>query len=204
LQRRAAALDPVSTVHLTNLGHFLYAAGRLDEADAAFRRAAELNPEAAADNLDTRVWIAIHEREFAAAAELAAPMPPGIEWDQAEAMLAFQSGKRAAADAALARLLQSPNPAAAVNLVQVYAFRGEADAAFRWIGRATDHLLSLGEPWGSRHDFFEFRASPFLRPLHGDPRWAAWLAETRQRVHRKGDERIAAMLRGYLGELAAE
>jgi hypothetical protein len=119
-------------------------------------------------------------------------------------MLAFQSGKRAVADAALARLLQSPDPAAAVNLVCAYAFRGEADEAFRWIGRATDHLLSEGEPRGSRHAFFSFRASPFLRPLHGDLRWTAWLAETGQRLHRKEDERIAAMLQGYLGELAAE
>ncbi|RPH95862.1 MAG: hypothetical protein EHM68_11975, partial [Lysobacterales bacterium] len=191
LQRRAAMLDPVSTVHLTNLGHFLYAAGRLDEADSAFLRAAELNPETAAENLGARVWIAIHHQEFAVAAELGAQLPPGLERDQAEAMLGFQSGEREAADAALARLLQSPEAAAAVSLVQVYAFRGEAGEAFRWIGRATDHLVSYGDRWWSRHAFFEFRASPFLLPLHDDPRWADWLAETRQRLHRKEDERVA-------------
>lgn len=204
LQRRAVTLDPVSTIHLNNLGHLMYAAGRLDEADLAFLRAAELNPETAAESLGTRVWIAIHKQDFTAAAKLAARLPPGLERDQAEAMLAFQSGERADADAALARLLQSPEPAAAVSLVQVYAFRGEAGEAFRWIGRATDHLVSYGDRWWSRHAFFEFRASPFLRPLQGDPRWRSWLAETRQRLHRKEDERVAEMLRGYLGELAAE
>jgi Tfp pilus assembly protein PilF len=204
LQRRAATLDPVSTVHLSNLGYFLYAAGRLDEADAAFRRAEELNPEKADSNRGMRTWIAIHRQDFAAAAELAAQLPPGLERDQAEAMLAFRAGERAAANAALARLLQSSDAAAAVNLVCVYAFRGEAAEAFRWIGRATDHLLSADEPSLSRHAFFDFRASPFLRPLHGDPRWAAWLEETEQRTQREHDDRIAGMLRSYVGELAAE
>jgi TolB-like protein/Tfp pilus assembly protein PilF len=204
LQRRAVMLDPVSATHQANLGHMMYAAGRLEEADLALGRAEELNAERAADSRPVRVWIAIHQENFALAAERAAQLPPGPDRDQAEALLAFQSGDSAAADAALARLLQSPDPAVAVRLACVYAFRGEPDASFLWIEHAAENLSSHEEGWRNRHAFAEFSASPFLRPLHGDPRWTAWLAETRQRLYRKEHERIAAMLQTYLKELAAE
>jgi Tfp pilus assembly protein PilF len=202
LLRRAATLDPLNATHLKNLGSFTYAAGRLDEADHAYGRAEELNPESAADNRGSRVWIAIHQQDYAAAAELAAQLPPGPERDQADALLAFQAGDIDAANAALERLLQSPAESAAARLACVFAFRGDTDQAFRWIERATMYLLSLDELTATQNFFTEFSASPFLQPLHGDPRWRSWLDETRQRLYRKENERIAEMLQRYVGESA--
>jgi Tfp pilus assembly protein PilF len=202
LQRRAAALDPVSSVQQSNLGDFLYSAGRLEEAEIALQRAAELNPAAAAEYRPMRVWLAVHRQDYTAAAELAGRMPAGPARDQAEAMLAFQAGDDLAADAALARLVGSTDPATAVNLAYVYAFRNEADEAFRQLESAVEYLLAPGSQDADR--LTELRSSPFLRPLHGDLRWAAWREETRKRLHDPEDDRLVALLQRYVAEPAGE
>jgi TolB-like protein/tetratricopeptide (TPR) repeat protein len=201
LQGRAAALDPVSSVQQFNLGVFLYSAGRLEEAEIALQRAAELNPANAAEYRPMGVWLVIHRQDYTAAAELAGRMPAGPARDQAEAMLAFQAGDDLAADAALAKLVGSTDPAAAVNLAYVYAFRNEADEAFRQLESAEEYLLALGVPWEAESRMTELLSSPFLRPLHGDPRWAAWLEETRKHLHDPEDDQLVAMLQRYAAEL---
>jgi TolB-like protein/DNA-binding winged helix-turn-helix (wHTH) protein len=202
LQRRAATLDPVSSVQQSNLGFILYSAGRLEEAEIAYQRTAELNPADAADFHPMRVWLAIHRQDYQAAAELAGRMPAGPDGDQAEAMLAFQAGDDLAADAALARLVGSTDPSTAVNLAYVYAFRNEADKAFPQLESAVEYLLTLGRLGEAEHRLTELRSSPFLRPLHGDPRWAVWLEETRKRLHRPYGDRLVALLQRYVGKLA--
>jgi hypothetical protein len=117
-------------------------------------------------------------------------------------MLAFQSGDATAAEAALSRLLQAPEQAAAARLAFVHAFRDETDEAFRWIGRATEHLMPPDAPLLRAHRFVEFSSSPFLRPLHGDPRWQAWMEATWQSLHIPGNERISEMLQRYIAETA--
>jgi TolB-like protein/DNA-binding winged helix-turn-helix (wHTH) protein/Tfp pilus assembly protein PilF len=204
LQGRAAALDPVSSVQQSNLGAYLYSAGRLEEAEIAFQRADVLNPADAIELLPMRVWLAIHRQDYQAAAERAGRMPAGPLRDQAEAMLAFQAGNDPAADAALARLLESADPATAVNLALVYAFRNEADEAFRQLESAVEYLLALGVPWEAEAGMTELLSSPFLRPLHGDPRWAAWREETRKRLHDPEDDRLVALLQRYVAERADE
>jgi tetratricopeptide (TPR) repeat protein len=199
LQRRAATLDPVSTIQQSNLGTFLYFAGRLEEAEIAFQRAAELNPANAIKFIPPRVWLAIHRQDYQAAAELAGRLPAGPARDQAEAMLAFHAGDDTAADAALTRLLESTDPTSAVNLVSVYAFRNEADEAFRQLESAVEYLLTPGSEAADHLN--ELRSSPFLRPLHGDPRWAAWLEETRKRLHDPHGDRLLVLLQRYVGEL---
>ena len=114
-------------------------------------------------------------------------------------MPACQAGDDLAADAALARLLGSTDPATAVNLAYVYAFRNEADEAFRQLESAVEYLLAPGSQDADR--LTELRSSPFLRPLHGDLRWAAWLEESRKRLHEPGDDRLIAMLQRYAAEL---
>lgn len=204
LQRRGAALDPVSTVIQTNLGFFLYAARRLDEAAEAFQKALESKPVETADNLATRVSIAIHQGDFARAAELAALLPEGLWRDQAEAMLAFQTGDIDYANAALERLQRSQATGAPAGVAYVHAFRGEVDEAFRWLQRAADSAPPGEEWWEMGGRLTELSTSPFLQPLHGDPRWPAWLADTRGRWHSEEADRVSGMLQRYLAELAAE
>jgi tetratricopeptide (TPR) repeat protein len=202
LESRAAALDPISSVHQSHLGFALYFVRRFEEAEIAFRRGAELNPEKAAEYVDMQVWLAIHRQDYQAAAELAGRLPPGPERDQAEAMLAFQSGDEPAANAALERLQLSAEPSAEVCLAYVYAFRGEADRAFRQLPLAVDYLMTLGHINYTRQRLIELQASPFLRPLQGDPRWTAWLEDTRERLLEPYDDRLVAALQRYLAESA--
>lgn len=53
------------------------------------------------------------------------------------------------------------------NLVaEVYAARGEVDRAFEWLERA----YAQRDP-----GLAEMKAAPYLRSLHGDQRWVAFL-----------------------------
>jgi hypothetical protein len=65
-----------------------------------------------------------------------------------------------------------------------------------------EYLLTLGRLGEAEHRLTELRSSPFLRPLHGDPRWAVWLEETRKRLHRPYGDRLVALLQRYVGKLA--
>ena len=54
----------------------------------------------------------------------------------------------------------------AYQIAEVHAFRGEADAAFQWLEVAY-----------AQHDggLSTIKYDPFLKPLRGDPRYAAML-----------------------------
>ena len=200
LQGRAVRLDPLSATHLNNYGHFLFAAGRFVEADAAFREAATLNPEKANTIVLQRVWIAIQASDFAAASELAQNLPGGVRADLAQAMLTFAEGDQAGSDAALARLRRSEEPETASLLAIAHAYRGEADAAFLALGEALEELAGLPDRANGRHALVELQHSPFLRPLHADPRWQAWLLQASVPWRQPGDERALARLRAYAAE----
>ena len=204
LQRRAAALDPVSSVIQANFAFYLYVAGRLDEAEQALIRARESNPQSDANLLATHVWIAIHRGDFVDAARLARGLPEGVARYQAEAMLAFEAENIDGARVALERLQQSQDAGAPAAVAYVHAFRGETDEAFRWLQRAAASVPTGEEWWEFAVRLTELSSSPFLQPLHGDPRWPAWLAETRGRWQGEVDERVSGMLQRYLAELPAE
>src|SRR5204863_56460 len=70
------------------------------------------------------------------------------------------------ADAALADLINNNADGAAYQIAEVYAYRGEKDRAFEWLERAhrqRDSGLAL------------LQIDPFLKNLHPDPRWNAFL-----------------------------
>lgn len=84
-------------------------------------------------------------------------------------------GQKAAADAALARLVALANgtnrdPTVAVSIAEAYAFRGEEGEALRWVTRAMEQ--QVGRNWTRE----EVMQSPFLRTLHADARWHTLLA----------------------------
>ena len=55
---------------------------------------------------------------------------------------------------------------AAYQVADLHALRGEADLAFEWLERAYDQR-DAGIGWTM--------VDPFLRSLHADPRWNAFL-----------------------------
>jgi TolB-like protein/Tfp pilus assembly protein PilF len=165
LQRRAVAADPLSFITQDNLSFMLLMAGRIEEARVEAAKARELEPTRIAE---TSAHLLIVERRFAEALELALTWPEGAERAQALALAYVGLGRNPEADAALASLISSYGAVESFRVAEVYAFRGEADAAFEWL-RTVDRL-----PQHRRPSLLRF--SPFLKFLHDDARWQAWAA----------------------------
>ena len=70
------------------------------------------------------------------------------------------------ADAALADLINNNADGAAYQIAEVYAYRGEKDQAFEWLERAHRQRDS---------GLVGLQVDPFLKNLHPDPRWNAFL-----------------------------
>jgi serine/threonine-protein kinase len=160
-------LDPLSTVTQVTLARVLFYAGKLDEADTAARKAAELQPTGAS-NRRWQVLIAAQRGDGQAALREAQ-----LEADEGYrrfelAVAQYVVGDRQAADAALADLLAKAREGFAYQIAEVYAVRGEKDKAFEWLQIAFDDrdagMLSL-------------LVDPLLRSLRDDSRYNKLLAK---------------------------
>jgi tetratricopeptide (TPR) repeat protein len=174
LQRRAVAVDPLSAIGRGNLGIYLTALGEWDEAIAEFEKARELSPTLSRIDSDI-AKVQVLRQQFDEALVAAERIPPGPVRDQCIALIHRAPGQKAAADAALARLLAHANganrdPAIDVAIAEVYAFRGDEDEAMKWVTRALQQ--QTGRNW-TQEDVMQ---SPFLRALHADARWRVLLA----------------------------
>ena len=146
-------------------GFHAYYAGRWDEAEAAFRKALELNPQfPGAHSLLGRIYLAQSKPEEALAEMQKEPEPLWREYGLALAYHA--AGKKKEADAALAEFIEKYQNEAAFQIAEIYAYRGETDKAFEWLERAYKQRDG---------GLAEMKGDPLLRSLHGDPRWPAFL-----------------------------
>jgi serine/threonine-protein kinase len=162
--RRAQALDPLRPNGLRRLGGILFRAGRLDDAIQTLRQGVARLPGDIEAKSDLSLAL-IAAGQPAAALALVATMPPAAWQRQTdEAIAAARLGDRAASDRALARLQAMDDTF--YQIAEVHAQRGETDAAFAALG----HAYAVIDP-----GLIELRTDPMLRPLHGDPRFAAWL-----------------------------
>ena len=180
MQRRAVAQDPLSTTHRINLAILLFADNQLDEAMSEYRRVLELNPDVGLDVKIEPVRILVLQRRYDEAQSAIAQLPEGKFRDHALALLYQAPGRLADADAALMQLASQPGDTMdSIRLAEVYAFRGMNDEAFASLQRergALEHAKDLvrARIW---HLQAEMRVSPFLKPLHPDPRWEALMAK---------------------------
>jgi tetratricopeptide (TPR) repeat protein len=181
LQRRAVAVDPLAATGRANLGIYLMAVGEWEEARAELEKARELSPTLARIDSDiARVLILQQRYDEAFAAIQRMPVDP--HRDQALALAYRAPGQRDVADAALSRLIASHGaedtyPPIELMIAEVYAFRGEHDAALKWIARV---LAPTGPDAARRARLLRDHmvTSPFLRVLHADARWNSLLAGT--------------------------
>jgi TolB-like protein/DNA-binding winged helix-turn-helix (wHTH) protein/Tfp pilus assembly protein PilF len=176
---REVTRDPLSAVTRHNFAVHLVAAGRLEEALAEFERALELNPGYREQfDVETALVFILQRRLDDALARIAR-LPEGEERDAALALAGDAHGDRAASDAALARLSERPGSQAARRVAEVYAQRGDIEAAFRWLEKGRREATGAGDlidpVW-----LTDVRISPFLAPLHDDPRWRALMALSEQ------------------------
>lgn len=177
-QRLLVELDPLSAVARKNFGLQLFAANDLEEALSEFRRALELSPDMGWDTqLEIgRVLVAGHRYDEAYQEILR--LPAGEPRDYGLALLYEAPGRRTEADSALARLIEDPGDYMHyVRLAEAYVLRGMHDEAFALLRRTRDSFEPdpslLERTWELQN---EMHVSPFLRPLHADPRWTELMA----------------------------
>lgn len=173
MQRRAVEADPLAGVTRYNLASMLYFAGRLDEAETELREVRELNPLPEYVN-EALGRVLVLRGRFDEAVELAEPWPDGPSRNMILAMAWHGLGRAGESEAALRDLSESPDSMDLLRIAEVHAFRGEVDETFR-------RLLGSGEgPPGGLQAVspsalsWMIPLSPFLQPLHSDPRWVAW------------------------------
>ena len=165
LTNKAIERDPLRPASYSNLGLALLAVNRDTEAEAAFRKALELDPDGAFG-----IW-----RSGGPCSCRARPTPPCRRcsrkrtrvWRLSGLPLVFHAlGRRSESDAALAALKSKYGGEMAYQIAEVHAFRGEADLAFEWLERAYDQRdAGVSEIKGDR----------LMRGIVGDPRYKAFL-----------------------------
>jgi tetratricopeptide (TPR) repeat protein len=169
LCRRAVEQDPLSAGTYFNFGRLLYAADRLAEAEAVYRKVLELAPQRALTRaFCSLVLLALDRAEEALAEAMREPDEPYRLW--ALAIVHHNLGRGAESDEALRELIEKDAEAGAYQIAEIHAARGETDAAFEWLERAYTQRDG---------GLTEVKRSPLLRSLHGDPRWGAFLTKMR-------------------------
>jgi len=163
--RKAVALSPLTHSVHRNLAATLSWAGHFADADASFRDALDLSPNASGGNayhaLNSIAWGRGEEALAQAQRE-----PDATYRLYAYGIIYVILKRKPESDAALQELIRDHGEVAAYQIGEIFAARGEPDEAFEWLERAyaqRDGGLS------------ELLHSPWLRPLHDDPRWEALL-----------------------------
>lgn len=170
--RRVTAQDPISVSSRVNLALYLFLADRLDEALVEIRKAQAINPQLVAD---VHAYILIAQKRYPEALALAESWPDQPQRSEALALANHGLGRQAEADAALDALIRRFGDAQPYRVALVYAFRGQADEAFRWLEVAA-RPCDETRRFPIRCWYPLMQRSPLLKNLHADPRWADWLA----------------------------
>ena len=162
LGRRVLVQDPLSASFWHNLGLTCHAAGRLAEAEAAFRKAVELAPQRVVSGALLSLVLMDEDRIDDALAQ-AVSEPDGFWRLWSLAIIYRAAGRQNEADEALATLIAEHAEGNEYQIAEVYAMRGETENAFEWLERAI-----VDRDAGVTHA----KVNPRFRPLHGDGRWA--------------------------------
>jgi len=169
LSRRAVGLDPLRASTHYVLAFNTWWAGQLDEAEAAVRKGLGVDPQFPWLHMVlSRVYLA-RSRPQEALAE--AGRDPTPEFHLQELALAYHAlGQKQKSDQALAELIAKYQKYSAFQIAEVYASRGEADAALTWLERA----------YVQRDGGLTFaKGDPLLASLRSDPRYSAFLRKMR-------------------------
>ncbi len=165
LQKYANARDPVIARGHAILGYYYLHAGNWDEAVASYQTALRLSP----DYIGAHYFIGVallFKREVQAALDAFA-REQDDEYQVKGAALALHAlGRQAEYQAKLAELIERWGSDWPSEVAQVYAYVGDAEAAFLWLDKAIEQ---------NEDGLSEQFLLPFYQTIHADPRWAAFL-----------------------------
>ena len=180
LHRQMVARDPLSAVNRNNLGVMLVAVGRLEDAKSEFLKAKELSPDNDDFELEI-IRVLVLQRRYDEVHAACFRLPEGEARDHGLALLFDAPGRRTEADAALARLVEGRGSDLGRNirLAEVYAYRRMTEEAVSTLQDYRNAIdpgaeTSYSQIYRMQH---EMDVSPFLAPLHTDPRWKELMAE---------------------------
>ena len=165
VMRYLVAHDPASARVHYRLGDLLSRARKYDEAIAAERIALALSPQySGAHNIISASLIA---KGDGAGALAEAQAEASETWRMIGLPAAYQAlGRKAEADTTLAAVITKFGKEATYNIAYIYAFIGEADRAFEWLGKAREY---------NDGGLSEIVYEPFFDKIRGDPRWLPFL-----------------------------
>lgn len=166
---RARALDPLSPATSMNLGRLHLSANRPTEAVRLLQAALELNPHLAlAHEQLGNAHLQLREQELALAAFRRAATGSGPSGAARLAYALAVTGHQAEARQIVDELHQSPSHMhqSSFGLAMAHAGLGNADEAFRWLGKS----------YADRDAFLHtLKTTPAFDGLHDDPRWRTLL-----------------------------
>ena len=167
--RKAIALDPLSARTHRQAGIIAVNGGRLEDAVASFQLAVDLAPTAGLHHAFLALALLLQGRAQEALAVAEHESHP-VFHNLALSMIHRTLGHTADSDAALKALIDEFAWTAAFQIAEAYSHRNEIDKAFKWLERAYEQR----DPGA-----IYCASDPFLRALHGDPRWQAFLHKMR-------------------------
>ncbi|TFG65297.1 MAG: tetratricopeptide repeat protein [Gemmatimonadales bacterium] len=161
----ALARDPVSALGHNNLGRMYLWAGRLDEAIASNRTALNLSPGLTSANYDIGTALLLKGEPEAALAAFAQEEADEEFRVKGTALALWELGRQAEYEAAFTDLRERWGERWPSEIAHVYAWTGDADAAFEWLGRA----IAQNEDGLTQQCL-----QPHYASLRKDPRWASF------------------------------
>lgn len=165
--RQALPRDPLSASMRYQMGYVELALADYSQAEAALRRARDLEP--ALPLVHAFLAVALFQQNRTGEAIDAARSEPIPLWrDYALAMAYWAAGDRAHSDAALQSLIRDHGQDAPTQIAGVYAQRDDREALFHWL----DVARRSGDP-----GIVEIRYMPFVARYSEDPRFKAILRD---------------------------
>ena len=154
-------MEPVVPEFHWFLGRAYLSSGRLDDAEASFRKLLGLSPSSYGKfNLwETLLLKGELEAALAQTDLLDHPVLP-------LAIIYYALGDSTKADEYLAELIENAADTDAFGIAMVYGYRGEADKTFEWLNHSVES-----------NQFFPtfILGAPALRSVYSDPRWPSFL-----------------------------
>jgi TolB-like protein/Flp pilus assembly protein TadD len=150
----ALAMEPIVPEFYWFLGRAYLSSGRLDDAEASFRKLLSLSPSAYGK---FHLWETLLLK-----GELEAALAES-DTDYRRAVTHYALGNATKADEALADLIEN---AGAYPIAMVYGYRGDVDKTFEWL----DYMLENSDSFP-----IWILTETAFRSIHSDPRWEPFL-----------------------------
>ncbi len=160
--QQAIAIDPLNPSEYQSLGRYYLRLGRDSDAETAFRKSLELNPQNLVLHWDIAESLFLRGKYARADDELKLEQEEGR--DLGYVFLDYAMGRTAESDAGMLatekKYGRTTTWPAAYYLACAHAYRGERDQAFKWLDLSFQRRETMG-----------MKGDPLLKNLESDPRY---------------------------------